>query len=218
MKKILFIISVLFAMNGFSQNILQQNFSNNNLTNRQAVQMQSPQVFASNKIVNDNNKPVRASANPQINFVQRTTNNVSTQRRRRGVTPQVNNISNPSQVNVINVLLNNMNENVQVQGNIINQMDNNVGNAFGGSMIEQLAGVNIPAIQLGSGSLNLNLDLNLPTIKLPSIKFSSHKSVSSSNHRSFHFKNKLAKLNRKMSGKLSFGKKLKIKVDNCFKW
>ena len=227
MKKILFITPVLFAMNCFSQNTLQQNFSNSNLTNRQAVQMQSQQVFASNMMVNDNNvnkvvstnanKPVRANANPQINFVQRATTNVSTQRRRRRVTPQVNTVSNP--INIINVPVNNINDDIQVQGNLINQMDNNLGNAFGNeNMIEQLASANIPSIKLGNGSLNLNLDLNLPTLKLPSIKFRSHKSVSSSGHKSFHFKNKWIKFNRKMSGKLSFGKKLKIKVDNCFKW
>ncbi len=216
MKKILFITPVLFAMNVFSQNILLQNFSNTNLTNNQAVQMQSQQVFASNKIVNDNNKPVRANANPQINFIQRAATNVSTQRRRRRVTPQVNNISNP--INIINVPLNNMNDDILVQGNLSQQADDS-GNAFGNeNMIQQLASANIPVIQLGSGSLNLNLDLNLPTIKLPAIKFSSHKSVSSSSHKAFRLKNKWLKFNRNMSGKLSFGKKLKIKVDNCFKW
>ena len=128
MKKILFITLVLFAINGFSQNQIQQNFSNTNLTNRQAIQMQSAQIFASNMMVNDNNtnKSVRASANPQINYVQRVIP-ANTQRRR--ITPQVNNISNP--INIINVPASNINDDIQIQGNLINQMDNNLGNAFG---------------------------------------------------------------------------------------
>ncbi len=85
-------------------------------------------------------------------------------------------------------------------------------------MIEQIASANIPAIQVGTGSLNLDLDINMPKIKLPSMKLSSRKTVSSSKHKTFSVKNRLAKLNRKMTGKLSMGKKLKIRVDNCFKW
>ena len=223
MKKVLFIIPVLFALNGFSQNLIQQNFSNINLTNRQAVQVQSVQVFASNIKVNDNNtnKPARPNANPQV-YVQRSTNANSIQRRQRRTAPQTNvNILNVTQP-LVNISENNINDDIQIQGNFSQQLDNNVGNAFENeNLIEQLASVNIPAIQLGSGSLNLDLNLptiKLPSIKLPSIKFNSRKSVSSSKHKSFHVKNKLAKFNRKMTGKFSFGKKLKIKVDNCFKW
>lgn len=217
MKKALLIVPVLFAMNGFSQNLIQQNFSNINLTNRQASQMQSVQVFASNVLVNDNNtnKPSRANANPQVYVVQRASARNVTQNRRRRVAPQTN-ISNPIQTNMRNVSDNNINDDIQVQGNFVNQLDNNVGNAFGNeSLIEQLASVNIPAIQLGNG---LDLNLNLPTLKLPSIKFASRKTVSSSKHKTHSVKKKLAKLNRNLGGKLFFKKKLKIKVDNCFKW
>jgi len=221
MKKILLITPLLLAMNGFSQNLLITNLGNQSLN-----QAQSVQVFASNIKVNDNNvnninKPARArvDANPQINFVQRASPANTTQRRRRRTTPRpATNISNPVQTNIINIE-NNINDDIQIQGNFTNQSDNNVGNAFGNeSMIEQIASVNIPAIQLGSGSMNLNLDLNLPTLKMPSIKFASRKTVSSSKHKNYSFKKKLAKLNRNLSGKLSFNKKLKIKVDNCFKW
>lgn len=219
MKKVLFITPVLFVLNGFSQNQIQQNFNNINLTNRHAVQMQSVQVFASNIKVNDNNtnKPVRANANPQV-YVQRSTNANSIQRRQRRTAPQTNiNISNVNQP-LINISENNINDDIQIQGNFSQQLDNNVGNAFGNeNIIEQLASVNIPAIQLGNG-LDLNLDINLPKINLPTIKFNNRKSVSSSKHKTFYFKKKLAKFNRKISGKLSFRKKLKIRVDNCFKW
>jgi hypothetical protein len=217
MKKIVFITLVLFALNSFSQNLIQNNI---NYSNQRFVQAQAMQVFASNANVNDNkiNKPVRANTNPQV-YVQRVSNsNVTQRRQRRRVTNNVNaNISNPVQTNIINVSQNNINDDIQVLGNFVNQLDNSVGNAFRNeNLIEQLASVNIPAIQLGSGSLDLNF--NLPTLKFPAIKFSSRKTVSSSRHKTFHLKNKLAKLNRNMSGKLSFKKKLKIKVDNCFKW
>lgn len=211
MKKILLITPLLFAMNGFSQNILISNFGN-----QSAPQIQGVQVLASNIKVNDNNinKPVRVNANPQV-YVQRATNTNSNQRRQ--VRRRVTNVSNPVQTNVINVAENNINDDIQIQGNFVNQSDNNVGNASGNeNLIEQIASVNIPAIQLGTGSLNLNIDL--PTLKMPTIKFASRKTVSSSKHKSHTLKKKLAKLNRNLGGKLSFKKKLKIKVDNCFKW
>lgn len=212
MKTSLLITPLLFAMSSFGQNQVQTNVSNN-LQQQRFVQVN--QVFASNMMGNSN-KPVRASANPQVQ-VQRASGASSNQRqqRRRVVNTANTNVSNVIQP-LVNFSENNINDDIQVQGNF-SQQDNNIGNAFGNeNMIEQIASVNIPAIQVGTGSLNLNLDL--PTIKLPSIKFASRKSVSSSKHKTFRVKNRLAKLNRKMTGKLAFGKKLKIKVDNCFKW
>ena len=212
MKTSLFFTPLLFAMSSFGQNQVQTNVSNN-LQQQRFVQVN--QVFASNMMGNSN-KPVRASANPQVQ-VQRASGASSNQRqqRRRVVNTANTNVSNVIQP-LVNFSENNINDDIQVQGNF-SQQDNNVGNAFGNeNIIEQIASVNIPAIQVGTGSLNLNLDL--PTIKLPSIKFASRKSVSSSKHKTFRVKNKLAKLNRKMTGKLAFGKKLRIKVDNCFKW
>jgi hypothetical protein len=211
MKTLFFITSVLFALSAVGQNLIQTNIS-------QQQFVQTNQVFASNVMVNDNNtnKPSRAYANPQV-YVQRATNVNANQRRQvRRVTNNVNtNISNPVQTN-IKAAENNTDE-IQQLVNFNEVNDNNVGNVFGNeNMIEQIASVNIPAIQVGTGSLNLNLDL--PSLKMPSIKFTSRKSVSSSKHKTHTIKKKLAKLNRKMTGKLSFGKKLKIKVDNCFKW
>ena len=213
MKTLIFITPVLFAFNAFGQNLIQTNVANTNIVQQRFVQVN--QVLASNMMGNAN-KPVRANANPQVS-VQRATNATGNQRRqaRRVTNNVVNTISNVNQP-LVNINENNTDE-IQQLGNFSQQLDNNVGNAFGNeSIIEQIASVNIPAIQLGRGSLNLNLEL--PTIKLPSIKFASRKSVSSSKHKTFRVKNKLAKLNRKMTGKLAFGKKLKIKVDNCFKW
>jgi hypothetical protein len=220
MKKVLLITPVLFSINGFSQNTVFVSDLGN--LGNQAVQLQNVQVFASNIFANDNNtnKSARANANPQA-YVQRASSPSGNQRRqvRRRVTNVANtNISNPVQTNIIN-LSNNINDDIQLQGNFSQQVNDNLGNAFGNeNMIEQIASANIPAIQIGTGALNLDLDINMPKIKLPSMKFSSRKTVSSSRHKTFHVRSKLAKLNRKMSGKLSFGKKLKIKVDNCFKW
>lgn len=217
MKTSLFITPLLFAMSSFGQNQIQTNVSNN-LQQQRFVQVN--QVFASN-MTGNTSKPVRANANPQVQ-VQRASGASSNQRqqRRRVVNTANTNVSNVVQP-LVNFSENNINDVIQVQGNF-SQQDNNIGNASDSypdgneNLMEQIASVNIPAIQVGTGSLNLNLDL--PTIKLPSIKFASRKSVSSSKHKTFRVKNKLAKLNRKMSGKLAFGKKLKIKVDNCFKW
>jgi hypothetical protein len=221
MKKVIFIAPVLFAMNSFSQNLILLNNSGN-----QAVQAQSIQVFASNIMMNDNNinrssnsnKPLRANANPQVQSQRASIANTNQRRQiRRRVTHISNtNIPNPVQVNSVNIL-NTINDDIQLQGNFSQQINDNSGNAFGNeNRIEQIASANIPAIQLGTGSLDLNIDM--PTIKLPSIKFTSRKSVSGSKHKTFRFRNKMAKMNRQMTGKFAFGKKLKIKVDNCFKW
>ncbi len=213
MKSLFFITPVLLALSAFGQNEIQTNLSNINMQQRY---IQVNQVFASNMMGNtsNTNKPVRVNANPQV-LVQRATNASSNQRRQvRRVTNNVGNVSNVTQP-LVNISDNNTDEIPQL-GNF-SQQDNSVGNAFGNeNMIEQIASVNIPAIQVGSGSLNLNLEL--PTIKLPSMKFASRKSVASSKHKSYTLKMKLAKLNRNLSGKLSLKKKLNIKVDNCFKW
>lgn len=216
MKSSIFIAPVLFAFNAFGQNQIQTNVSNINVQQQRYIQ--GNQVFASNLMGNTSNanKPIRANSNPQVQ-VQRATNASSNQRRQvRRVVNNVNtNVSNVIQPHIV-VLENNINDDIQLQ-NFSQQLDNNLGNAFGNeSLVEQIASVNIPAIQLGTGSLNLNLEL--PTIKLPSMKFASRKSVSNSKHKTHTIKKKLAKLNRKMAGKWSLEKKLRIKVDNCFKW
>jgi len=190
MKKLIIISPVLFAMNLSGQNLILNNLSTNNINPQRAIQNQ--QVFASNMMVNDNN----SNSNQRIQ-TRRNTANSSTQ-------VQTN-------INISNI-------DIQLQGNFSQPVNDNLGNSFGNenNMIEQIASANIPAIQVGTGSLNLNLEM--PTIKLPSIKFSSRKSVSTSKHKSFYFKNKMIKLNRRLKGKFSLRKKLKIKVDNCFKW
>lgn len=216
MKTLFFITPILFALSAFGQNEIQNNISNINMQQRF---MQVNQVFASNMMGNasNTNKPVRANANPQIQVQHVSTANSAPRRQVRRTVRSVTttNLSNPIQTNVINIADNN-NE-VQQLLKVNSVSDNNVGNAFGNEgLIEQIASANIPAIQVGTGSLSLRIDMS--TIKLPAIKLSSKKSVSGSKHKQYTLKKKLAKLNRNLGGKLAVKKRLKIKVDNCFKW
>lgn len=208
MKKVLFIAPVLLSLTGFSQNILMTNLGNQSMP-----QVQTVQVFASNMMLNANNtnKPARANANPQVQIQRASTSNANENARRQS--RRISNIYNPVQTN--SIIQNNSTD--EIQQVLSNVSDNNVGNAFGNeSLIEQIASANIPAIQMGTGSLNLNIDM--PTIKLPSMKFASRKtSSSSSKHKAFSLRKKMAKLDRKMS-RFSLKKKMRIKVDNCFKF
>jgi hypothetical protein len=207
MKKLLFLAPVLFILNGQSQNLIQSN-SLLNISNINQVQTQ--QVFASNIMVNDNNtnKPIQAKPVMQV---QRSSPEVNRQTRRDP--------SNYSTNNAIQVK-----EEVQVLQNFPQVNDNNTGEALGNEFnpIEQIASLNIPAIQVGSGNmdLNLNLDLKMPKINLKTVKFKGKGSSASksSHHKLLQLEKKWAKFNRKTSGKLSVKKKIKFKVDNCFKW
>jgi hypothetical protein len=141
------------------------------------------------------------------------------QNRQRQTSVDDNNVgSNPM---IQQFSINDINDGIQVQGNII-ALENNSGNALGNEMnpIEQIASFDIPAIQIGNGNMNLNLDINMPKINLRSVKLSGRGSSSSkgNQHKLYDLKKKWAKFNRKASGKLSLKKKMKIRVDNCFKW
>lgn len=206
MKKLILLTPLLFNLNAKAQNLVQ----NNSLLNVSNIsQVQSHQVFASNIMVNN------STNRPQV---QRASNTV--QRQVRRVVPQSNIADNPM-VQQGNFSINEINDDIQVQSNII-EIENNAGNAFGNEMnpLEQIASFDIPAIQLGSGNLNLNLDITMPKINFRSVKLSGRGSSSSkgNHHQLQDLKKKWAKFSRKTSGKLSFKKKLKIKVDNCFKW
>lgn len=219
MKKIAFISAALLSLNVFSQNIIQQ-VSNVSLIQTNYNQRQ--QVFASNMMVNENNanKPARVNANPSIN-VQRASNVNGRQQQRRRVVNAAPVIASNINPPIVNVAENNTDE-IQQLINYEQQAQNNSGNAPDSyrdgneNLIEQIASVNIPAIQTGNASMNLNLEI--PTLKLPTLKFASRKTVTNSKRKTFKVKNRLAKLNRNLAGKLAFKKKLKIKVDNCFKW
>jgi hypothetical protein len=212
MQKLILIPAILFTINGLSQNLIQTNILNNS----GLLQSQNPpqQVFASNIMVGNSNKNIESQVQRAINVVQG--------KQRRASLSETNLGSNPM-VQQENFSVDGINNDIQLQGNII-AIENNAGNAFGNEMnpIEQIASLNIPAIQLGSGNmdLNLNLDLNMPKINLKTIKFRGKGSSASkgSQHKLLQLEKKWAKFTRKTAGKLSFKKKLKLKVDNCFKW
>ena len=91
MKKLVGISPILFVFSSFGQNLIQTNISNN----FQSQHIQTNQVFASNRLVNDNvsNKPVRAIAiaigtNPQA-IVQRVSNANTNQRQQRRVRREI---------------------------------------------------------------------------------------------------------------------------------
>lgn len=217
MKKLVLFAPVLFIMNGTSQNLIQ-NASFLNISN--ISQVQSQQAFASNVMVNNNsaNRPAVINSNPQA---QRMASN--SQRRQRRTNTSVNNTAPNPMVQQRNVSIDNINDNIQIQSNVI-AIENNSGNAFGNEMdpLAQIPSLDIPAIPSGNGNMNLNvnLDINMPKINLRSVKLSGKGASDSkgSNHALLNLKKKLAKFNRKAAGKLSFKRKLKIKVDDCFNW
>ena len=207
MNKFPFLVLALASVNLFSQNILQSKYYLNNSSNTdntiQRVQsQQAPQIFASNISMNNKIQPlvrVNASINvPRaVPVVQRRVINNVRPVGNRGV-PQN---SNPSAY--------------QIDIN-----DNNIPiNISPVQMQLQYLGLENQAIPLGianNANNNFTLNIKLPKINWKPIKLGS-KSVTKS-HKSFSLKTFFLKANRKMQGKLSFGKKLKIKVDNCFKW
>ena len=224
------------------QPLIQQNFSRGNVLNNNdnniKIQVQNfNPIFATNVSLNNSNKaetvkknPVSVRANPVavstnksnikavvVNTVKKTT----TQHRRIRTTNIVNTQPLP-QINFINVQFN---ANPPVQGNfdnqinVLNNVDININDILENNSPQVQAAV--PQVQSGGGGNSFSLNINLPKLNLPSFNFKPIKfsgGSSHSYHKKFHFKNKWIKLNRKMGGKFSFGRKLRIKVDNCFRW
>ena len=213
MNKLPFLALVFVAGSASSQNFLQmQNFSNSLNNSDGNVQLSQTnqaiqQVFASNVSMN------RSNVSRVIN-VHRS-NNVS--QRRNNTHAQANVVSN------INLsLADNDGNKFNPQANPINQQpllinDNNIQiNKI--EMQQMITAVGNQSQSLGIANYNnvgISLSINLPKINFKAIKFSSS---SSKNRSSFRLKTFFAKFNRKMKGKFSFTKNLKMKVDNCFKW
>ena len=203
MKKIMVTIGCMCAFAGVAQQQQQQLrnvFSNVGLSNQNYVQRQSnPVVLATNKgNINNQQKTVR---NNQVSRRVPVQQNVS-----RNMNPQV-------QPFVLNV-------DVQQEQMQMNVNDNNVGNEI--NFFQQIAAVEIPAIQTGNGNIDvhLNLNINMPKLNLSLNKraVKSRAESNSSKHKLFQLEKKLKKMNRRFSAKMKHPKKLKIKIDNCFKW
>lgn len=201
MKKIMVIMGCVCALTGIAQQQQIGNvFSNVGLSNQSYIQRQSNSVvLATNKgNINNQQKTVR---NNQVSRRVPVQQNVS-----RNMNPQVQPLV--------------LNDDVQQEQMQMNINDNNVGNDI--NFIQQIAAVEMPAIQTGNGSLEMNVNLN---INMPKINLSVNKRTvklraesNSSRHKLFQLEKKFKKMNRSFSGKIKYSKRLKIKVDNCFKW
>ena len=237
MKKIIALSFGVLSLNTFSQNDIQvfnlKNISDNNI-NIQRQSIQSVQTFASNVQLKRNGakpankintaKPVnkRIPLNNVVNrpLIQRRTV-------RRNANPQVQTQQPlPQLVNLINIPPQ-MNPPAQVLSNddqvfAINVLENNVGNSFGNEQMQiQQAAIPIQAEQAKRFSdplEGIGFNISIPKMERR-VRSSSESSASLSTHyKLVHLKSKFLKVNRKMKGKLSFKKRLRLKVDNCFKW
>ena len=198
-KKAMVTLSCLGALTGMSQQQQQQLgnlFSNVRLSNQSYVQRQNnTALYASNNISNQ-------AKSVQTNKVTRRApvqHNVA-----RNVNPEIQPLVQNEDV-----------QQVQVQTNVI---DNNIGNEI--NLIQQIASAEMPAIQIGTGHMSLSMDLSMPKLNLNLNRRSSvaQATSNSAKHKLLQLEKKVKKMNRKFAAKLSGRKKLKIKVDNCFKW
>ena len=235
MKKVLVLSLGILSLNLFSQNDLQIFNLNNSLDNNIGLQQQhvrAVQTFASNVQLKRNT--VKATDNTKdinkANTVKTKPVNTNKQVvRRRRVTNNTINVPVQTQqhlviINVINVPPQ-MNPPAQLSNDDqvfqINVLENNFGNSFGNENIIVQQAVPVQEKQVGhaGGFLEgISLDINVSKINFKSRSVSKGSASLSSSYKLAHLKNKFLKMNRKMKGKLSFKKRLRIKVDNCFKW
>lgn len=199
-KNTIILVICLGALTATAQQQQQQAygnvFINVGLNNQAFVQRQSnPVVLASNQ----------GNSNKQFK-----TNQTNKTVRRAPVQQNIaRNINSQLQPLVIND---------NIQQFLVNVSDNNVGN--GVNFIEQIAAAEIPAIHIGNGNLDINLEIKMPRLNLK-INRKAVKSAAVRNsvkYQLFQVEKKLTKMHRKFISKLNLSKRLKIKVDNCFKW
>lgn len=209
MNKFPFPLLIFIAGNTVSQNIPQQQNLGNYLNNAgYVVRIQSNQMvqtLASNVSL----RPNKVKINNQVIInTRRASNNSHHQAVNRAK---------------VNTAGNNMEDNSGAQADPVNQQPL-VMNDFHiqtnkVQVLQVSASAENQSSPSGIGNENkegLGLKLKLPEINFKPIKFSSKSS--SVSHKSFRFKTFFTRLNYKTKGKLSFAKRMKIKVDNCFKW
>jgi len=205
------------------QNNIQGLKYSNVFNNRVQVQTRGNQpapLYATNNIVQRNNVQ---TSNRRVNTPKQSERLVVQHVKSVKQIKNVN--SNPiNRVNIVKEVnteqqqqsLGNMNENIS---------DNNIGN------INQVNDVNYIVNQENEAPVqsqiasrtnvsdrNFSLDFNVPKINFNTAKYSGSSSSKTSTHKSFQFKKKLSKMNRKMHSKFAFTKKLKMKVDLCCNW
>ena len=224
MRKInLFILSFLSCFVFAQQNNVHvMNYANvfNNNIQVETRGNQSAQLYANNKIVQRN---ITQAANRNIAKPKTT---------QRMAIPQVNRVTqikniNNNPINRVNAVTQVNDEPEQQSSGNINEniSDNNVDNNYQNIEInyavqqENDAPVQAQAVnQSNVSDRNFSLDINLPKINFKPVKYAGSSSSKSSSGKSFYFKKKLSKMNRKMHSKFAFTKKLKMKVDLCCNW
>ncbi len=189
MKKVIILLMLVIAAKGVSQNIIQQQYSNIGLTNQSVMQQQSNSVFALN--ITNTNKPQRQSI------------------QRQPIRQVVNHNANPS--------LPIQNLDVQSQSNAAEKNLSNDMNNFQLIQLQQISNITPPQIQIGTRN---DLELKLLNIQLNVSKtFRRNNSEGyTSKHQLIVLQGKIKKISRKLVARLSFKKRNKIKLDNCFKW
>jgi hypothetical protein len=231
MKKIFVLGFGILNLNSFSQNDVQvfnlNNLSNSNIQLQQ--QSRAVQTFASNVQIKRNTyKPVNTvkpankvtQANnvikrPPIQRRRTVRRNSNSQVQDQQPLPQINFVNIPSQINPP-VQLSNDDQIFQ-----INAPENNLGNSFGNEQlaIQQAAPVQDKQTKRFSDPLEgLGFDINMPKMNVRTRSTSASSGALSVSYKLNHLRNKFLKVNRKMKGKLSFKKRLRLKVDTCFKW
>jgi hypothetical protein len=165
--------------------------------------MLSSDLFSQNLIVQ------AAMINPPVQLQQRQRSNPVMASNVQGNRVSARNVSNDIQVQNFNPAIN------------INEFDlslDNAGNAF--EQVASFSPPQLPQIQLASGNADFSLEVNLPKVNFKPVKLgtSISSSSSSSHHRAFGLKKKLCRINRHLEGKFQVTKKLRFKVDKCFKW
>lgn len=178
-----------------AQNQVQQIFLNNNLSNQIQVQQRIQPLLASNS-TNLNKLNSVTVRNANNNSGNKTKQSVQ----RRPVQQVIQRDLNPP-VQMIN-------DAIQIQ---INVSENNIG-----IQIQQISNVAMPDLpQIGIADFQL---------KMPEMNWSSKRSTVKTKKVIYSvtvrkkISNKLKRINRKFTSKFLNKNKLRIKVDDCFKW
>jgi hypothetical protein len=230
MKKLFVLCFGIFSLNSFSQNDVQV-FNLNVMNNNIQIQQQSRavQTFASNvQIKRSTYKPVNTfKPENKVAPVNNVMNRPQVQRRRtvrRNSNPQVQNQQPLPQINFVNIP-SQINPPVQLSNDDqifqIIVLENNLGNSFGNEQlqIQQASPVQVEESKRFNDPLEgIGFDINMPKMNLRTRSTSASSESLSVSYKLNHLRSKFLKVNRKMKGKLSFKKRLRLKVDNCFKW
>ena len=199
----IFVVLSTAALNVAAQNQAQQFYSNINLTNQIQIQQRAQLLLASN-ISNEN----KINSVPVRNVNNNSGNKTNQSVQRRPIQNNIQrNINPPDQI---------MNDDIQIQMNV---MGNNIGIELNNSaaiQIQRISNVALPDLpQIGMAGIELKVPKVNWSIKTSSLKT---KTLTHSKKKYFKLNNRLKKINRNLSSKLLIKRKLRIRIDDCFKW